>query len=252
MLVDDAPPPSAVASFAPLVVRHTWPVLVALPLLCSALMLTIPATGWWALSLAGIVYLFGFRAFETARHIDRVNREVGVALGRLGELNRAVEPGHPARAAELATALGRRLGLDHHELATVAMAARLHSAGLVGRHEAVVRPGLDHRALARWSKDIAGHLSHMDEVASLVGPDASGVLHGIVEMAVTYDRARCGMGMGPAEAFALVSRDAPPEDAAITAALGAELVDAGIDPSALERRTALAVDAVPEQARTPA
>ncbi|HSF85338.1 MAG TPA: hypothetical protein VLG28_06725 [Acidimicrobiia bacterium] len=235
------------APFASMLGRDEWPALIALPALCSVIVLAVPLVGWWALALAVGVYAMGFRSFVVARSADATYSQLVTSLGRIAELNGAVPAGHVVRAADLALLMGERLELSEYQLATLCAAAHVRTAGLVGREDPPhYRPGFGHRSVVRWTQAIVGADGRLGEVAELVDGDESGVLGDVIATAATYDEAVHGMGMTPAAAFGLVSRDAPPDEAAVSAALGAVLIDQGVvlRQSVLESGSALAVDAV--------
>ncbi len=240
---------TATAPFAHAAVRSDWPVLVALPAVCAMLVLAVPAVGWWMVLVATVVYAAGFRAFVEAQSADATAQQLLGSLGRISEMNGAVVEGHSRRTAELAHRIGSKLDLGEQQMATVVAAARVHTVGLVGREEPPrIRPGFDHNAVARWTRSIVGSCDSLHEVAQLAGAEGSGVLAAIVDVAATYDEARNGMGMTPAAAFALVSRETPPQEAAVTAALAAVLGEDGVivSGSALQSGAALAMDTVTE------
>ncbi len=176
--------------FATLMARDDWPVIVGLPALAAVFVFAVPRLGWWAALVAVVVYAAGFMAFTRSTTAHTTYAELVTALGRLPELDGSVAAGRAERTAQLVVQLGRELNLTGTDVALLEAAARCRHVGRVGRDEAPhVRRGFDDEAAARWSRDIVASSPRLEAVAELVGPDASGELRAILDVADAYEAA---------------------------------------------------------------
>ena len=214
--------------------RDDGPLLVGLPALAATFVFAVPLIGWWAVAVAVLVYLVGYRAFEAHRRADVAHDELVSTLEILPEAAGQVAVGHGRRAGETAELIAATLALDERSRAAVVTAARCRGVGRLGcvdpdgpgrfGHPAPGSAGFDGLDAARWSATIVAAVGALTPAAGLIDPGAADVpqrrrLRAIVDLASGYDEATLGMGLDPAEAVELLRATSPPEAAAAIEAL---------------------------------
>lgn len=93
---------------------------------------TYPQLGLWGFAIGLLLTLILQNSFNLYLRIRRAYSETIGALARAAELDRPGDAGHAQRVAELAVAVGRRMGLSGSELERLNYAAQLHDIGLIG------------------------------------------------------------------------------------------------------------------------
>jgi len=104
--------------------------------------------GLWGPLLFAIPLVAAWYSFELLASTHRNFRQTVRALGMAPELGGIVRPGHGERAAELAVAMGRQLGLSPNEVDQLETAAFLHHLGAVCLDEPAEGSLLDSVAVA--------------------------------------------------------------------------------------------------------
>lgn len=198
--------------------------LVWLPAVVAGFVLLWP--GWWAAGAAVLAYGCGLLAMERLRTCRRMTDEIAATLGRLAEATGASQPGHAERSFLIATAIGRRIGVEGASLETVGHAARTRQVGRVGvGRNAGGRPGFDQQVADQWSAAILRRAPGLAAAAEVVAPGDPGTVddhlasvRSVVQVATAFDEARCAQGLPADQALAAVASNAPPTaDAALTA-----------------------------------
>lgn len=95
-----------------------------------------PPTSWdWTLWVALLLTLILQNSFNLYLRVRKAYVATIRVLARAAELDRPRDAGHAQRVADLAVAVGRRLGLSSHTLEQLDYAALLHDIGRIGHHE---------------------------------------------------------------------------------------------------------------------
>lgn len=91
-----------------------------------------PILGLWAFAIAVLLTLILQNGFNLYLRIRRAYTETIAVLAQAAELDRPADAGHARRVADLAVAVGRRIGLSSLELEHIDYAALLHDVGRIG------------------------------------------------------------------------------------------------------------------------
>ncbi len=89
-------------------------------------------SGAWAFPIALLLTLILQNSFNLYLRIRRGYADTIGALAHAAELDRPHDSGHARRVADLAVAVGRRMGLSSRELERIGYAALLHDIGRMG------------------------------------------------------------------------------------------------------------------------
>ena len=224
---------------------HDWPTFTALVASTALFTLTVGELGWWSVPLAGLPYAFSHVALHLVQVTRRTYDQTLVALGRIPEAAGHNDPGHAARTAALAIAVGDEMRLSPWMLRRIEGAAQLHDIGrVVLANPAVSSTGYSRSDVAGWSAAIIGEAPHLAQVAEVVV--AQGMpyrRHGehsgtrvpvearVVAVAARYD-ATITSGAKPVEALEVLHRESVYDyDPEVVAALRRVLVDRGVVPA---------------------
>jgi putative nucleotidyltransferase with HDIG domain len=151
---------SAIASTGILIALAARPMgLLAVPVFLAPLLLT----------------QFAFRRYATVR---ATYHQTVRALSRVTEIGGYTETGHSVRVAELASAMGRQLGLGERDLRDLEYAALLHDIGQLSLTEAI--PGgatvmatrTEQRRIADLGAEVVRQAEVLDAVATIVEQQA--------------------------------------------------------------------------------
>ncbi len=162
-------------------------------------------SGAWSLPVALLLTLILQNSFNLFLRIRRAYSDTIGALAHAAELDRPHDSGHARRVADLAVAVGRRMGLSSLELERIGYAALLHDIGRMG--DVGEDPSGVH---ARRGAEIVGLVPFLKDVAPLIDC-AEGTSGGrqpigadIVRTCSHYDRLRGERGAEAAmEALAI-------------------------------------------------
>ncbi|MGB4582414.1 MAG: HD domain-containing protein [Coriobacteriia bacterium] len=162
-------------------------------------------SGAWSLPVALLLTLILQNSFNLFLRIRRAYSDTIGALAHAAELDRPHDSGHARRVADLAVAVGRRMGLSSLELERIGYAALLHDIGRMG--DVGEDPSGVH---ARRGAEIVGSVPFLKDVAPLID-GAEGTSGGrqpigadIVRTCSHYDRLRGERGAEAAmEALAI-------------------------------------------------
>jgi hypothetical protein len=171
--------------------------------------------GWWALPIALLPYSFAHSAFKRFQETKTTYRQTIRALARIPEVSGLGIDGHADRTTDLATSIGKGMGLGPSQVSDVEYAALMHDIGRVSLSEPqVLKMGYTDDDLARWSAEIIAESPYLDRVAHQVrnqyesyrkpgeqhDPDIS-VVSRIIKVAAAYDWKVHRGGMSPLEAL---------------------------------------------------
>lgn len=152
-------------------------------------------SGTWAFPIALLLTLILQNSFNLYLRIRRGYADTIGALAHAAELDRPHDSGHARRVADLAVAVGRRMGLSSRELERIGYAALLHDIGRMGDI------GDDASGVhAQRGAEIVASVPFLAGVAPLigrpVGEDAIDQPVGaeIVRVCSHYDRLRADIG----------------------------------------------------------
>lgn len=168
--------------------------LVHLAMVAVAIRLYVES-GVWAFPIALLLTLILQNSFNLYLRIRRGYSDTISALAHAAELDRPQDSGHARRVADLAVAVGRRMGLHSHELERIGYAALLHDIGRMGE------AGDDsNSAHAQRGAEIVASIPFLSEVAPLIDrhdeeAPASAIGADIVRMCSRYDRLRTQVGV---------------------------------------------------------
>jgi hypothetical protein len=229
---------NAMGPIAAALSRDDGPLLIGLPAIAGTFVFAIPLIGWWAVAVAVLVYLVGYRAFEAHRRTGAVHDELVATLEMFPEAAGQVAAGHGRRSGETAELIATALALDERSRAAVVTAARCRKVGRLGCADPAPSrnghrgdessvwdgPGFDQVDAARWSAAIVGTVGALAPAAALIDPEAAQDpqrrrLRAIVDLASGYDDATSGMGLDPVDAVELLRASSPPEAASALEAL---------------------------------
>jgi hypothetical protein len=211
-----------------------WPVYLVLVAAGSLYGFTVSAVGVWAILLAGLPYGFVHLAFNRLAAASATHRQTIRALGRVPEAGGFSLPGHAARSADMAVAIGGEVRLSPSDTRLVEDAALLADIGRVVLGGATLSAGggFTTADLAQWSAAIIAEAPTLQPVSALVAesprpyrrpgeardpglPTAAQV----VKVATAYDYA-VGGGMEPGDALEVLHGGAAYEyDPEVLAAL---------------------------------
>lgn len=192
-----------------------WPVYLVLVAAGSLYGLTVSELGPWALLLAAMPYGFVHVSFNRLASASATHRQTIRALGRVPEAGGFSPPGHAARSADMAVALGGEMGLSPGGTRLVEDAALLADIGRVVLGGRTLASGGNFTTsdLAHWSAVIISEAPTLQPVAALVAEsprpyrrpgearDPSLPLAAqVVKVATAYDYA-VGGGMEPGDAL---------------------------------------------------
>ncbi len=168
--------------------------LVHLPMAAVSVRL-FAASGSWAFPVALLLTLILQNSFNLYLRIRRGYADTISALAHAAELDRPHDSGHARRVADLAVAVGRRMGLSSQELERIGYAALLHDIGRMG--DVREDSGGMH---ARRGAEIVASIPFLADVAPLIGqPDPANLAEPpigaeIVRICSHYDRLRGEVG----------------------------------------------------------
>jgi len=160
-----------------------------------------PEIGWWALPIALLPYSFAHLAFKRFQETKVTYKQTIRALARIPEVSGLGTDGHADRTTELATAIGKEIGLGPVQVEDVEYAGLMHDIGRVSLNEPqILRMGYSNDDLARWSSEIIAESPYLSRVATHVrhqyepyrkpgeqtDPDVSMVSR-IIKVAAAYD-----------------------------------------------------------------
>lgn len=152
-------------------------------------------SGAWAFPIALLLTLILQNSFNLYLRIRRGYADTIGALAHAAELDRPHDSGHARRVADLAVAVGRRMGLSSRELERIGYAALLHDIGRMGDG------GDDTSGVhAQRGAEIVASIPFLEDVAPLIGrpmEDYAGsqpVGAEIVRVCSHYDRLRANVG----------------------------------------------------------
>lgn len=155
-------------------------------------------SGLWAFPIALLLTLILQNSFNLYLRIRRGYADTISALAHAAELDRPHDSGHARRVADLAVAVGRRMGLSSRDLERIGYAALLHDIGRMGEL-AEDTSG----AHAQRGAEIVASIPFLADVAPLVDrPLDSDEVHPIgaeiVRLCSRYDRLRAEVGASAA------------------------------------------------------
>ena len=120
-------PSGVVSVFRPLV--SVYMVHIAMAAVATRVQ---PVLGLWAFAIAVLLTLILQNGFNLYLRIRRAYTETIGVLAQAAELDRPEDSGHARRVADLAVAVGRRIGLSSRQLEHIDYAALLHDVGRIG------------------------------------------------------------------------------------------------------------------------
>ncbi|HSJ82986.1 MAG TPA: HD domain-containing phosphohydrolase [Acidimicrobiia bacterium] len=174
-----------------------------------------PEIGWWALPIALLPYSFAHLAFRRFQETKVTYKQTIRALARIPEVSGLGIDGHADRTTELATAIGKEIGLGPVQVEDVEYAGLMHDIGRVSLNEPqILRMGYSDDDLARWSSEIIAESPYLSRVATHVrhqyepyrkpgeqtDPDVSMVSR-IIKVAAAYDWQVHQDGLSPLQAL---------------------------------------------------
>lgn len=152
-------------------------------------------SGAWAFPIALLLTLILQNSFNLYLRIRRGYADTIGALAHAAELDRPHDSGHARRVADLAVAVGRRMGLSSRELERIGYAALLHDIGRMGD------VGDDASGIhAHRGAEIVASIPFLEDVAPLIerpgedGAASQPVGAEIVRVCSHYDRLRTNVG----------------------------------------------------------
>jgi len=174
-----------------------------------------PAIGWWALPISLLPYSFAHLAFRRFQETKVTYKQTIRALARIPEVSGLGADGHADRTTELATAIGKEIGLGPVQVEDVEYAGLMHDIGRVSLNEPqILRMGYSDDDIARWSSEIIAESPYLTRVATHVrhqyesyrkpgeqtDPDVSMVSR-IIKVAASYDWQVHRDGLSPLQAL---------------------------------------------------
>ena len=130
--------------------------------------LTFSVIGWFALVVAGVPFLLALGSFRRLAETRRTYFQTVRALAQIPEAAGHVAPGHAIRAARMATAVARYLGLAPTAVEEVLWAAYLHDIGRISLNDpGVVRIGYTETDIAEWGSVIVEEAT-LHDVAEII------------------------------------------------------------------------------------
>jgi hypothetical protein len=174
-----------------------------------------PAIGWWALPISLLPYSFAHLAFRRFQETKVTYKQTIRALARIPEVSGLGADGHADRTTELATAIGKEIGLGPVQVEDVEYAGLMHDIGRVSLNEPqILRMGYSDDDIARWSSEIIAESPYLSRVATHVrhqyesyrkpgeqtDPDVSMVSR-IIKVAAAYDWQVHRDGLSPLQAL---------------------------------------------------
>jgi hypothetical protein len=174
-----------------------------------------PEIGWWALPIALLPYSFAHLAFRRFQETKITYKQTIRALARIPEVSGLGTDGHADRTTELATAIGKEIGLGPVQVEDVEYAGLMHDIGRVSLNEPqILRMGYSDDDLARWSSEIIAESPYLSRVATHVrhqyepyrkpgeqtDPDVPMVSR-IIKVAAAYDWQVHQDGLSPLQAL---------------------------------------------------
>lgn len=177
--------------------------------------LMFEALDWWALPVALLPYSFAHGAFRRFQETKSTYRQTIRALAQIPEVSGLNLRGHSDRAAALAVAMAKDLGLTPEEVEEVEFAALMHDIGHITLNDpTVIEQGWTDDDLARWGSEIIAGAPSLDRVAAHVrrqyepfrkpgeesDPSVPKAAR-IVKIASAYDAHRVGRGLSQLEAL---------------------------------------------------
>jgi hypothetical protein len=174
-----------------------------------------PAIGWWALPISLLPYSFAHLAFRRFQETKVTYKQTIRALARIPEVSGLGADGHADRTTELATAIGKEIGLGPVQVEDVEYAGLMHDIGRVSLNEPqILRMGYSDDDIARWSSEIIAESPYLSRVATHVrhqyepyrkpgeqtDPDVSMVSR-IIKVAAAYDWEVHRDGLSPLQAL---------------------------------------------------
>jgi len=163
----------------------------------AAVVVRLYAVGFaWSFPIALLMTLILQNSFNLYLRIRRGYVETIGALARAAELDRPHDEGHARRVADLAVAVGRRMGLASAELERIGYAALLHDIGRMGSAR-----DNDAASRAQRGAEIVASIPFLQDVAPLIAwhetvegsPDVP-IGASIVRLCSHYDRLRSEAG----------------------------------------------------------
>jgi len=202
-----------------------------------------PAIGWWALPIALLPYSFAHLAFKRFQQTKVTYKQTIRVLARIPEVSGLGADGHADRTTELATAIGKEIGLGPVQVEDVEYAGLMHDIGRVSLNEPqILRMGYSDDDIARWSSEIIAESPYLSRVATHVrhqyepyrkpgeqtDPDVS-VVSRIIKVAAAYDWQVHQDGLSPLQALENLHAGAAYKyDPEIVASLRRLLVSRGV------------------------
>ena len=197
-----------------------WPVYLVLVAAGSLYGFTASVLGVWAFLLAGLPYGFVHLSFNRLAAASATHRQTIRALGRVPEAGGFSLPGHAARSADMAVAIGGEVKLSPRDTRLVEDAALLADIGRVVLSGATLSTGggITTTDLAQWSAAIIAEAPTLQPVSALVAESprpyrrpgeardpSLPVAAQVVKVATAYDYA-VGGGMEPGDALEVLHR----------------------------------------------
>ena len=147
-----------------------WPVYLVLVAAGSLYGFTASVLGVWAFLLAGLPYGFVHLSFNRLAAASATHRQTIRALGRVPEAGGFSLPGHAARSADMAVAIGGEVKLSPRDTRLVEDAALLADIGRVVLSGATLSTGggITTTDLAQWSAAIIAEAPTLQPVSALV------------------------------------------------------------------------------------
>lgn len=155
-------------------------------------------SGLWAFPIALLLTLILQNSFNLYLRIRRGYADTISALAHAAELDRPHDSGHARRVADLAVAVGRRMGLSSRDLERIGYAALLHDIGRMGE------PSEDTSGVhAQRGAEIVASIPFLADVAPLIdrpldSNEAQAIGAEIVRLCSRYDRLRAEVGASAA------------------------------------------------------
>lgn len=130
--------------------------------------------GLWAIPILSIPLLLAQFSFRRHATIRSTYLQTIRALARVTEVGGYTETGHAERVAELASAVGRELGMNDRELLDLEYAALMHDIGQLSLTDpipggaTVVLSGTEQRRIAELGAEVIRQAKVLDSVAYIV------------------------------------------------------------------------------------